>query len=175
MADYIKIPSDLFDTNQFKVLEPYENGDAYICLYLKLLMRAKGRSEKGFEYSIGKIDMTDTAIRVATRYPKDDISRALSVLTAYGMIERSQKAVTVIPFWRNPRDRNDPRYRLWRTAVFKRDNFTCQCCGSKKDLQAHHIISWKDTYDEPELRYEVSNGITLCRKCHLKAHNGRWY
>jgi hypothetical protein len=25
-----------------------------------------------------------------------------------------------------------------------------------------------------ELRYDVTNGITLCRSCHLKAHGGCW-
>jgi len=55
-------------------------------------------------------------------------------------------------------------YRLWREAVFQRDNWTCQKCGNRGgDLEAHHI---KPFAYFPDLRFEVSNGQTLCRKCH---------
>jgi 5-methylcytosine-specific restriction endonuclease McrA len=55
-------------------------------------------------------------------------------------------------------------YKEWRTAVFKRDNYTCQKCGIRGGtLCAHHIFSWEIA---PEARYEVSNGVTLCVGCH---------
>lgn len=55
-------------------------------------------------------------------------------------------------------------YKLWRTAVFMRDNFTCQGCGTEGGyLEADHIKSWA-LY--PELRYAIDNGRTLCRECH---------
>lgn len=38
-------------------------------------------------------------------------------------------------------------------------------CGSKKGLEAHHIVRWADS---PKLRFEPSNGITLCQECHSK-------
>lgn len=59
--------------------------------------------------------------------------------------------------------RDDPRYITWRKEVFKRDNYTCQECGAKVNLEAHHI---KQVIFHPHLIYEVDNGITLCRDCH---------
>ncbi len=56
-------------------------------------------------------------------------------------------------------------YRQWRKAVLKRDNRTCQLCGSTKNIEADHIKRWKE---HPELRHEVSNGRALCRSCHMK-------
>ena len=65
--------------------------------------------------------------------------------------------------------------RQWRLVVLKRDNFTCQKCGIRQDeilrtnrpvqdrLHAHHIKPWRT---HPELRFEVSNGITYCWPCH---------
>ena len=63
------------------------------------------------------------------------------------------------------RDYNDPVYRKWIAQVKKRDKNTCQMpkCKCKKRLQAHHIKKWSSA---SMLRYDVSNGITLCRTCH---------
>lgn len=58
-------------------------------------------------------------------------------------------------------------YRRWRKLVFERDNFTCVRCGANKNITAHHIKPWNDY---PELRYEVSNGETLCNYCHKNIH-----
>lgn len=64
--------------------------------------------------------------------------------------------------------RGGARYSAWRTAVYKRDNFTCQHCGcGKVYLNAHHIKCWNDF---PALRYDVTNGITLCESCHTMLH-----
>lgn len=61
-----------------------------------------------------------------------------------------------------------PQLRKWRADVLKRDGFKCIKCGSAKNLHAHHVNSWKDYPDE---RFDLSNGQTLCRKCHCKTDN----
>jgi hypothetical protein len=63
--------------------------------------------------------------------------------------------------------RNMPEYIEWRTSVFTRDNYTCQKCGSHKDLNAHHIRSW---HSHPDLRFDINNGLTVCRNCHAEIH-----
>lgn len=66
----------------------------------------------------------------------------------------------------NKRIRFSLEYALWREAVFKRDDWTCQHCGKRGgDIQADHI---KPFSTHPELRFELSNGQTLCLKCHKK-------
>lgn len=70
---------------------------------------------------------------------------------------------------RRPKHNSDYHYTDWRNAVFERDNYACQRCqqlGGR--LQAHHIRSWSKY---PDLRYEVSNGITLCIACHKVANH----
>ena len=58
-------------------------------------------------------------------------------------------------------------YVVWRTAVFARDNWTCQTCQIRGYLEAHHIKSWKNY---PLLRLEINNGVSLCTNCHLLAN-----
>ena len=73
---------------------------------------------------------------------------------------------------KRPRAARTLQYRQWRTAVFERDKYTCQKCGKVGGyLHAHHIKEW-EYY--PELRYDVGNGQTLCRRpCHKEVHDAR--
>lgn len=79
------------------------------------------------------------------------------------------------------KQRNSRQYADWRLAVWRRDKFTCQRCGAvggrklgkgKHSLHAHHIQPWCDF---PDLRFEVSNGETLCVPCHAAIpHKGHF-
>lgn len=60
------------------------------------------------------------------------------------------------------------KYRLWREAVFERDNYTCKnCTVIGGELNVHHIKTFKSF---PLLRFDADNGVTLCRKCHVDIH-----
>lgn len=73
------------------------------------------------------------------------------------------------------RNYDDPAYADFRKAVLKRDKRKCAMpgCGKKTQLQVHHIRKWSRA---SALRYEVSNGITLCRQCHdrIKGHEEQY-
>jgi predicted nucleic acid-binding Zn ribbon protein len=69
----------------------------------------------------------------------------------------------------NQKIRASELYKEWRIAVFTRDKYTCQECGQiGHSLHAHHIKSFSQF---PDLRMELSNGITLCEICHSKKHS----
>lgn len=76
------------------------------------------------------------------------------------------------------------KYGIWRTEVFKRDNYMCTKCKDKATmgrLNAHHIKSVSDIIDFYNLKnindisncnilWDIDNGITLCKECHKKLH-----
>lgn len=63
------------------------------------------------------------------------------------------------------RNFGDPQYKKWRNAVYKRDHYRCRWpnCVLKRKLNAHHIKTWAQF---PGLRFNVNNGITLCKYHH---------
>ena len=70
-------------------------------------------------------------------------------------------------YFSNNKKRNfdDPAYKAWRRAVYKRDGYKCQWpgCKCRGRIFAHHILTWA-VY--PSLRFSVNNGITLCKEHH---------
>lgn len=120
--------------------------------------------------------------------PQDQIINSLSVLIkyAYEDIEPSEScdpiSQGILTLVKDDFDkiknridkdeeRRSPEYSKWRKEVFIRDEYTCQNCKMVGgELNAHHI---KPFSDFPELRYDVNNGITLCKKCHKEIHRAK--
>lgn len=65
----------------------------------------------------------------------------------------------------NQAGRWTPEARKWRADIFERDNYTCWDCGRVGGkLNAHHLKPWAKY---PELRFVLTNGITVCTDpCH---------
>ena len=55
----------------------------------------------------------------------------------------------------------------WAEQVKIRDK-NCVICGSKQNLDAHHIFK-VNKYDDAYL--DLNNGVALCEKCHNRYHN----
>jgi len=60
------------------------------------------------------------------------------------------------------------RDSIWSKEIKKRANYTCERCGSKEKLEAHHEIAVK--IDSTKAN-DLDNGICLCHDCHMKAHS----
>jgi len=76
--------------------------------------------------------------------------------------------------------RRSQKYFAWRKAVFERDNYTCVWCGVRGgELAPDHITPFslllrasnarniEEAFNYERL-WDVENGRTLCRDCHLK-------
>lgn len=65
--------------------------------------------------------------------------------------------------------RDSAAHAKWRAQVYERDGFECVRCGDRAggNLNAHHLESYNARRD---LRWEASNGATLCEDCHLGFH-----
>jgi len=69
---------------------------------------------------------------------------------------------------KRPRLRLDPHsYKELCRQVLARDNWTCQVCGSRNNLQVHHQQRRSQRGAD-----EDSNLITLCAGCHGGLHHG---
>lgn len=158
----------------------------------------KDRARKISEANKGKVWTEEHRIKISkalTGKPKSEIHRQhISENSPWKGKYREQA-----PNWqggRNPLSNSIwglPESTIWRNSVFGRDNYICQECGSKGNLEPHHIKEFskilteflqlyayldpvKDKEKLLELAktykpfWEVSNGKTLCYTCHGKTY-----
>jgi len=69
----------------------------------------------------------------------------------------------------NPRKNKE--CKSWMRAVKKLNKF-CVVCGSDKNIEAHHIEGFDINKSK---RYDVKNGVTLCKKHHKEFHKQYGY
>ena len=55
-----------------------------------------------------------------------------------------------------------------RLKILERDNWRCQFCGTRSNLQVHHIIY--RSHGGPD---DEDNLITVCVTCHEQIHLGK--
>ncbi len=56
--------------------------------------------------------------------------------------------------------------RGWSLSVLDRENYICQDCNGRAEI-SHHILH-KSKY--PEFSLITSNGMALCKPCHIQIH-----
>ena len=61
------------------------------------------------------------------------------------------------------------KWKEWRKQVFDRDDYTCQICHKVGGMLHPHHIKAKAKYLESI--FDVENGITLYKDCHMWIHN----
>jgi len=170
---------------------PYCNGkkvhpnDSLAVLYPDIVNRWSDKNDKSpYEYTV------QSNKKVWLKCPEgkhDDYLQALNAAYKYqyGCYECYKDALSENKkgennyFWKggingeNDTLRHRREYKEWRTSVYERDDYTCQCCGIRGGkLNAHHINQFSD---HPELRYNANNGITLCVKCHDSSESGSFH
>ena len=74
----------------------------------------------------------------------------------------------------------------WIRKILKRDLYECQFCKNIKKIEVHHKIGVAKLIREYKIKtldnardceafWDISNGIVVCKKCHYKIHNKKYY
>lgn len=144
----------------------------------KIGLKSKGNSyRKGIKNTDevrAKISKAHMGVKLSEQHRKTLLGnkRALGMKHSDGTkkdmsIKRSGKNN---PMWKggvtpvNRSIRTSVKYKIWRKSIFQRDRYTCVLCfATGCVLNADHI---KPFSLYPELRFELSNGRTLCVPCH---------
>ncbi len=58
------------------------------------------------------------------------------------------------------------KHRHWRIKILRKHP-RCMVCGAIKNREAHHL---NDASHHPNERYDIDNGVTLCRNHHTMFH-----
>lgn len=113
----------------------------------------------GFKKGHGKI-------RTDESYKKASVKISKALLGKPQYHQRGEKN----NFWKggitptNTKIRESLEMKEWKRRVLERDNYTCVLCGvSGVKFEVDHIKPFAYFH---ELRFELSNGRTLCKPCH---------
>ena len=168
---YLKLKDNFFENDEMVALESIPDGYKYSLVYLKLLAKSD-YYKRGYRYRTNKyFDDTMKYLSIALKIALDEVKETIPKLVSMGLVKfEGNKIITKDININLDRDRCCKEYKTWRTSIFENNDYTCAYCGVRGGkLNAHHIKPWAKY---PKLRYEVSNGITLCETCHRVIHKG---
>jgi hypothetical protein len=125
----------------------------------KMSLSKMGAKNPRWGKKFSEEELEKMRFRKVSEETKEKIRIAMQGSQHYRWVEDRTKLKT---------DRNksyDTQYKYWMINVKNRDGWQCKinnedCFGR---LEARHILSWKEY---PELRYNIDNGITLCKHHH---------
>jgi hypothetical protein len=63
--------------------------------------------------------------------------------------------------------KDDYLFIRWSHEVKRLGHFSCAICGKRGELNAHHLNGWNWAIEE---RYDIANGVCLCKSCHDDFH-----
>lgn len=77
-----------------------------------------------------------------------------------------------------------PIYERWRQDAFKKCGKLCQICGSDKNLEVHHRVSFYSIMKDYSITskerafecwplWDIDNGEVLCKECHDKMESSK--
>jgi len=169
---YVKISTDFFEQENILTIEKHKESSTIILFWLEMLFKSRRINGKNLFYLAKDFEITPAVITSIFEISETQYIEYAALLEKLGMIKVNECDIEVFRFWEgNQRDRGSKEYKQWRSEVFKRDKYICQHCKRNGGLiQAHHIKSFSKY---KELRFEVSNGITLCEECHKEEHKKR--
>lgn len=67
---------------------------------------------------------------------------------------------------------NKDKLNSWRKKIFERDDYKCAVCNQNGYLHAHHLDGYHWCKDK---RYDLNNGVTLCKDHHFNFHKQYGY
>lgn len=134
----------------------------------KMSKMMKARYKNGFNPQLGKKRSSESRLKMSLAHKGHATSEETK--------QKLSEAHKGDKHWNYKKDRtqlakrqlrNDSAYKDWRLEVWTRDKFTCRLHSDscKGKIEAHHILKWSEY---PNLRYNVSNGLTLCHAHHPK-------
>lgn len=134
--------------------------------------------ERGYYYSVKRsLSKEATRKRLETIKNKTDEEKEITHQRLCAAARRNSRFGSANNWWKNDASkkysenwqaRRSAEFKEWREKVYSRDNYTCQKYGTiGGKINPHHI---KNFAQYPELRFVVSNGITLSQKAHREFH-----
>lgn len=137
------------------------------CQYVGKIKRNGGGWNKGMRFAEDrKCDVCPNVHRKVALYSKFNMTlcpKHYQQIKYNGRILWGEERPYKTTLERRQRDQKEIG-KKWRRQVFERDDFTCQMCKVRGgQLEADHI---KPYAYYPEVRWELSNGRTLCKPCH---------